>query len=109
MEPAMTSGVAMQTHAESGPEQGRFYLIDIAHPGRGKGHGVVIANLARLLTPPRGILRPRHGGFPHMSEVPQLVHDPERGDLPRDLEASLSGYWLVSERLKEVLQSVTGR
>lgn len=41
-----------------------------------------------------------------MKEMPRLVHDPKEGDFPRDLEGSFSGYWLVSERLKNVFEAV---
>ncbi|MGO1072126.1 DUF1629 domain-containing protein [Lysobacter sp. CA199] len=102
----MTSAAAMQTNTQRVPKQGKFFIIDTDIRGEGPGHGVVIANEHKLLSPPRLIIRPESGGFPAMPEKPHLVYDPDAGDMPRDLEASLSGYWLVSEPLKNVLETV---
>lgn len=41
-----------------------------------------------------------------MREVPRLVYHPHEGVPPQDLEGGMSGYWLVSERLRQVMQSV---
>jgi Protein of unknown function (DUF1629) len=92
--------------AENKPKKGEFYSLvpDLRIPG--PGHGVVFENLKQLLTPPRRSLRPSEGGFPPLREMPRLVHDPNQGDLPLDLEASFGGYWLVSERLKKVFEKV---
>ncbi|QXG50078.1 DUF1629 domain-containing protein [Pseudomonas viridiflava] len=59
-----------------------------------------------FLTPPSRILRPVHGGFPSLPEVPHLVHANKSKRMPRDLEGGFSGYWLVSERLKQVFESI---
>ncbi|MCD0277839.1 DUF1629 domain-containing protein [Xanthomonas melonis] len=72
----------------------------------GPGHGVVFDNIDRLLTPPRLILWPEGGGFPPLSETPRLIYNPKRGPPPEDLEGGMSGYWLVSERLKSVFQDI---
>ncbi|MFD0321993.1 DUF1629 domain-containing protein [Lysobacter gummosus] len=104
----MTIEYANETTAERSadePESGQFYVIDADYRGDGPFHGVVFANLDRLLTN-RAILLPEQRGFPALAETPLLIHDPEKGTMPRDLESGLSGYWLVSERLKELLESV---
>ena len=72
----------------------------------GHGHGVVFENIDQLLNPPRRILRPATGGFPELRQKPRLVYDPAAGDPPQDLEGGLSGYWLVSDRLKSVLEGM---
>ncbi|QXG50031.1 DUF1629 domain-containing protein [Pseudomonas viridiflava] len=59
-----------------------------------------------FLTPPSRILRPVHGGFPSLPEVPHLVHANKSKRMPRDLEGGFSGYWLVSQRLKQVFESI---
>ena len=91
---------------ERKPEKGKFYVIGPDVTGGGRGHGVILENEERLLSPPRRILRPEDGGFPVLHETPRLVLDPKEGDMPRDLEGGLSGYWLVSERLKQVFETV---
>ncbi|MGO1068424.1 DUF1629 domain-containing protein [Lysobacter sp. CA199] len=86
-------------------EAGKFYVLDADYRGAGPFHGVVFANLDRLLTG-RAILLPAERGFPELREKPLLVHDPEKGGMPRDLESGLSGYWLVSERLKNLFEKI---
>ncbi|MEI2430659.1 DUF1629 domain-containing protein [Lysobacter yananisis] len=97
---------AAETEKRQSTRHGKFYIIDTDIRGGGPGHGVVLANESKLLTPPRLIIRPEAGGFPPLAENPHLVYDPAQGSMPRDLEASLSGYWLVSKRFKEALASV---
>ena len=101
----MQSTVAA-TERKQSAKHGKFYIIDTDTRGGGPGHGVILANESKLLTPPRLIIRPEGGGFPPLVEPPHLVYDPTQGEMPRDLEASLSGYWLVSQRLKEALESI---
>lgn len=59
------------------------------------------SNLERLLTPPRRILRPAEGGFPVLPELPVLIQSASARPL-KDLEGVFSGYWLVSEKLRQV-------
>jgi hypothetical protein len=42
-----------------------------------------------------------------MPEKPHLVYDLDARDMPRDIEASLSGYRLVSEPLKTCYTRLT--
>lgn len=88
------------------PQKGEFFLLepDLRIPV--PGHGVVFENEKQLLTAPSPSLRPWEGGFPVLKEMPRLVHDPKKGNMPLDLEASFGGYWLVSERLKRVFEDV---
>lgn len=88
------------------PRRGEFFLLQPDTTRGGRGHGVVFENVKTLRTPPRMILRPASGGFPSLSEAPRLVHSPDEGDPPQDLEGGISGYWMVSERLHRVLSQV---
>lgn len=88
------------------PRQGEFFQLQPDARRGGKGHGVVFENEQALLTPPRLILQPKAGGFPPLRETPRLVYHPREGVLPQDLEGGMSGYWLVSERLREVMEAV---
>ena len=100
----MTTDFASTTNQEHEANSGHFYVIGPDIRTR-DSHGVVFANVEDLLTPPRRILRPEQGGFPTLRAPPLLVHDPAQGEMPRDLEATFSGYWLVSEELKNAFQS----
>lgn len=86
--------------------RGRHFILRPDLTRGGRGHGVVFENEDALRTPPRLILQPEGGGFPPLKETPRLVYDPKKGDHPEDLEGGMSGYWLVSERLKAVFEAV---
>lgn len=88
------------------PKAGEFFHLEPDVRRGGKGHGVIFENRQALLTPPRLILKPEEGGFPPLREVPRLVYDPREGVPPEDLEGGMSGYWLVSERLRQVMEAV---
>ncbi|MFA1723073.1 DUF1629 domain-containing protein [Xanthomonas campestris] len=91
---------------QSGPKKGEFYTLMPDIRSNWKASGVIFENEKELLTPPRRILRPAEGGFPPLRQTPRLGYDPKKGKMPRDLEGIFSGYWLVSERLKNVFESV---
>ncbi len=93
-------------NASNRPQRGEFYVLEPDVRGGGPGHSVMIANEEALLTPPSAIIRPRHGGIPALPEVPRLEFEGRRRKLPRDLEGGFSGYWLVSQRLKDVFVAV---
>jgi len=88
------------------PQCGQYFLLQPDTTRGGRGHGVVFENATTLRTSPRLILRPARGGFPPLSETPRLVHRLDQGDPPEDLEGGMSGYWLVSERLRRVMTAV---
>jgi len=85
------------------PKEGEFYILGVEMGG--PGHRVVFENEDELLTPPRLILRPKDGGFPLLKAMPRLRQTQKRRTV-RDLDSDFSGYWLVSEPLKQVLESV---
>ncbi len=94
-------------HPDDGlPRPGEFFQLEPDVRRGGKGHGVMFENVVRLLTPPRAVLRPRNGGFPALKETPRLIYHPDQGSPPQDLEGGMSGYWLVSDRLREVMEDV---
>ncbi len=96
----------METKTTIQPKKGEFFLLRPDARRGGKGHGVVFENREVLLTAPRVILKPESGGFPSLPETPRLVYQPSEGVLPQDLEGGFSGYWLVSKRLRHVMESV---
>lgn len=93
-------------NASNRPQPDEFYRLTPDVRGGGPGHNVVIANKQALLTPPSAIIRPLQGGIPALPEVPRLEFEGKRRKLPRDLEGGFSGYWLVSQRLKDVFIAV---
>jgi len=95
-----------EAFSESKPRTGEFYKLRPDARRRGPGHGVLFENEEELVSPPRLSLRPKGGGFPSLRSTPRLVHVPGSGPLPEDLEGGFSGYWLVSERLKHLMQSI---
>lgn len=96
----------MESTITNPPRKGEFFQLQPDVRRGGKGHGVVLENEDALLTPPRLILLPKTGGFPVLRETPRLVYHPREGVLPEDLEGGMSGYWLVSERLRQVMEAV---
>ncbi|AYD00822.1 DUF1629 domain-containing protein [Neorhizobium sp. NCHU2750] len=84
----------------------KFFIFGPNRLGGGPGHGLVFENKDRLRRLPRLIVRPAEGGFPTFPEAPRIVYVKKKGRPPRDLEAYLSGYWFVSERLKEIFETV---
>lgn len=88
------------------PHKGEFFKLRPDATRRGKGQGVVFDNEDALLATPRLILLPEAGGFPPLRETPRLVYRERQGVPPQDLEGGLSGYWLVSERLRQIMEEI---
>jgi hypothetical protein len=91
---------------ENKPKKGEFYTLDSDVRSSAPKSNLVLENEEALLTPPSSIIRPPEGGIPQLAETPRLVHGPGRNRAPHDLKGGFSGYWLVSERLKHVFESV---
>jgi hypothetical protein len=86
----------------------RFFRFGPDIRGGGKGHGVRVANKEALITPGLIIFAPppeKGYGFAKLPEKPHLIHDRKLGKMPRDLEG-LAGYLVVSERLKQLFETV---
>lgn len=96
----------MESTTINQPKAGEFFILEPDARRGGKGHGVIFENEQALLTPPRLILKPEGGGFPPLRETPRLVYHSREGVPPQDLEGGMSGYWLVSERLRQVMEAV---
>lgn len=89
--------------AKNGPVIGEFYIL---RPDmRGEPHSLEFENASALRPPTARHIRPEQGGFPAMNEIPRL-RQTEVGHLHNDLDADFEGYWLVSEQLKRVFESV---
>lgn len=96
------SDASNRTPSANAPEKGAFYILKPDGRGGGPGHGVVFEN--------RKDIPAAHPSFgPTLAAleiVPRLRYDPKEGTYPNDLDASFRGYWLVSEALKRVFESV---
>ncbi|WP_163264245.1 DUF1629 domain-containing protein [Chelativorans alearense] len=102
----MTDKARQRPPSHRKPQKGKYFVFGPDIRGGGTGHGVIFENEQNLLTPPRLIVRPEEGGFPVLREKPRLRYVPKEGKMPRDLEGGLSGYWMVSERLKQIFERV---
>lgn len=85
------------------PKMGEFYVIsqDFDEPS----HGVELVNAKVLRPAGRAIVRPEVGGFPKFDEVPRL-RETSPGMTLRDFQVGFEGYWLVSDRLKGIFESI---
>ncbi|MCC4600202.1 DUF1629 domain-containing protein [Xanthomonas melonis] len=91
---------------DNAPQEGEFYILRPDVRGGGSVHGVVFENEKALRPAGRGIIRPTDGGFPPLKEAPRLRYDESRGRMPNDLQGGFSGYWLTSDPLKKLLESI---
>jgi hypothetical protein len=75
----------------------------------GGSHGLELENRDKLITPARVLLGPGPGqkhGFPAFQEVPRFRPEKEAYDRPpKDLE-EFNFYWIVSQRLRAVLERI---
>jgi hypothetical protein len=101
----MSDQVATATKRVPKPKARKFYKMDPDF-GLGGAPGFRIENKPNLLLG-RRILGPEPGqrGFPKYPEPPRLLFDKKLGRPPRDLELC-SEYWLISDRMKTVLEAV---
>ncbi|WP_080405836.1 imm11 family protein [Burkholderia ubonensis] len=88
------------------PGARKFFVMRPDIRGGGKGHGMKIANEESLKYPGYvTFVKAPQPGFDYFTEKPQLIYDKHEGRLPHDLE-SYGGYWLVSDRMRQVLEDV---
>ncbi|WP_184409132.1 DUF1629 domain-containing protein [Xanthomonas sp. 3075] len=87
------------------PRKGEFYILRPDMRG-GRGPGVEFENEKAVPFPVYMSEPSERGGLAELKETPRLRYDSRVGDMPNDLESGFKGYWLVSEPLKQVLQSV---
>ncbi|MDV3469230.1 DUF1629 domain-containing protein [Stenotrophomonas sp. C3(2023)] len=85
------------------PKEGEFYILSVDMDG--PEHGVVFENMRQVVTPPDRLHQPNGAAFRSFNEMPRLRQSrPDR--MVNDLDSSFGGYWLVSEPLKRVFESV---
>lgn len=85
--------------------EGKFFVIEPGLWSNGQGPGLEIANEDELLNPGMNTMDPPNGEAGQYPERPHLVHVPELGGMPRDLE-EIAGIWIISAALKHVFESV---
>jgi hypothetical protein len=87
------------------PKARKFYQMDLNLRVRGRA-GYRLENESELLQGQR-LLGPPTGrrGFPEYLEPPRFLFDERLGHFPRDLELCHS-FWLISDRMKTVLETV---
>lgn len=105
MEATVTEPNAIEVSAEAASHQGEFFLIDASFLENGRVPGIEIANEDKLIDPGMNVVMRPNGMPDQYPERPQLVHVPEKGGMPRDLE-ELAGIWIVSEPLKQLFEQL---
>ncbi|WMD21694.1 DUF1629 domain-containing protein [Achromobacter seleniivolatilans] len=99
----MTEPTAVEVSGEAASHKGEFFLIDASFLGNGRVPGIEISNEEKLIHPGMNVVS-RPNGMPNQyPERPHLVHVPEKGGMPRDLE-EFAGIWIVSEPLKQLFE-----
>ena len=78
----------------------KFY--DMTFERAGGLPGSILQNREVLMPAVRVLKAPVGRGFPEYPEPPRFLFDKKQGRLPRDLE-EFHDYWLVSDRMKSVL------
>ncbi|MDR7948303.1 imm11 family protein [Achromobacter aegrifaciens] len=101
----MTEPTAIEVSAEAASHKGEFFLIDASFLGNGRIPGIEIANEEKLIDPGMNVVSRPNGMPDQYPERPHLIHVPEKGGMPRDLEV-LAGIWIVSEPLKQLFEQL---
>lgn len=105
MEATVNEPTAIEISVEAASHKGEFFLVDAGFLSNGRVPGIEIANEEKLVHPGMNVVS-RPNGMPDLyPERPHLVHVPEKGGMPRDLE-ELSGIWIVSEPLKRLFEQM---
>jgi len=85
------------------PREGEFYILSVDMDG--PEHGVVFENMRQVVTPPDRLYQRNGAAFRSFNEMPRLRQS-QPDLMVNDLDSSFGGYWLVSEPLKRVFESV---
>lgn len=101
----MTEPTATKNSVEAASRRGEFFLVDASFMGNGRIPGIEIANEQKLIHPGMNVVSAPNGRTDQYPERPHLVHVPEKGGMPRDLE-ELAGIWIVSEPLKQLFEQM---
>ncbi len=101
----MTDPTAIEISVEAASHKGEFFLVDASFLGNSRVPGIEIANEETLIHPGMNVVARPDGMPDQYPERPHLVHVPEKGGMPRDLE-ELAGIWIVSEPLKQLFEQM---
>ena len=101
----MKEDTALPATIASTCKKREFFVVEPASWSNGQGTGIKIANEEKLLDPGMNTMNPPDGEAGQYPERPHLIHVPELGGMPRDLE-EISGIWITSTALKRVFESV---
>lgn len=99
----MTSVVHVGTEEGNAPKLNEFFIINRDY--NAPLHGVEFVNKEELRPADQAFVRPDAGGFPVFAELP-IFRETLPGHTLTDFNSSFEGYWLVSEGLKAVLETV---
>ncbi|RBO92248.1 uncharacterized protein DUF1629 [Pseudochrobactrum asaccharolyticum] len=105
MEATVTEQTAIETSVQAAPHKGKFFLVDASYLGSGRVSGIEIANEEKLIHPGMNVVSSPNGIPDQYPERPHLLHVPDKGGMPRDLE-ELAGIWILSEPLKQVFEQM---
>ncbi|MBX8827195.1 DUF1629 domain-containing protein [Ochrobactrum sp. SFR4] len=105
MEATVTDPTAIEISVEAASHKGEFFLVDASFLGNSRVPGIEIANEDKLIHPGMNVVARPDGMPDQYPERPHLVHVPEKGGMPRDLE-ELAGIWIVSEPLKLLFEQM---
>lgn len=105
METTVPEQTAIETSVEATSHKGEFFLVDASYLGSGRVSGIEIANEEKLTHPGMNVVSRPNGMPDQYPERPHLLHVPEKGEMPRDLE-ELAGIWIVSEPLKQLFEQI---
>lgn len=101
----MNDRIASPVNPETKPRKGEFYILRPDMNG-GRGPGLDFENEDAFPLPLYMSEPTERGGLASVTETPVLRYDSRVGDMPNDLESGFKCYWLVSDPLKKVLESV---
>lgn len=102
----MTNNESTGAETTNAPKPNEFFIISRDYDA--PVHGVEFVNEEKLRPAGQGLVRPDSGGFPEFPEAP-LFRATLAHHALRDFYSSFEGYWLVSERLKRVMESVDAK
>ncbi len=101
----MNEPTAIEISVAAASHKGEFFLVDAGFLGNDRVPGIEIANEEKLVQPGMNVVS-RPNGMPNQyPERPHLIHVPEKGGMPRDLE-EFAGIWIVSEPLKQLFEQM---
>ncbi|WOB25891.1 DUF1629 domain-containing protein [Xanthomonas dyei] len=95
----------VEAPAENTPRKGEFYILIPDVRGGGPGHGITLENKLSIPLPKHISQDASAAGLKDIKETPRLRQG-SAVSMPNDLDSSFRGYWLVSEPLKKIFESI---